>query len=248
MANSGSLSGSLHSVSLQHVLMSIETTQRTGRLVISRGVPIAYVYFAGGQWMVGERLGAPTSLAEQLVQAGMAFAQQLEFSFGIPFYQIITIPDRQFAQMLTSSGLATSEQLRAWLTQDAAEMLATMLGWQDGDFTFEDGVAFPPHRLALPLQTSMLLAGVSPLPRNTGGLSNPIDTDVVLDFTEVNPHSEGAIEVTRDQWRLLSVVDGQRPLWALAGGLRLPEEAVSQLAGELVSGNLAVEVGRVPRG
>jgi hypothetical protein len=70
----------------------------------------------------------------------------------------------------------------------------------------------------------------------------------VIDFAEVNPQSDTPIQVSRDQWRLLTMVDGRTPLWMIAEALQAPEPIILQLAGELVAANIAVFAGRTSTG
>ena len=72
-----------------------------------------------------------------------------------------------------------------------------------------------------------------------------ISPDAVLDFADIDPRSGSAVEVTRDQWKVLTVVDGQTPLWALAESLAAPPHVVQQIAGELVAAKVVVVRGHV---
>jgi hypothetical protein len=53
------------------------------------------------------------------------------------------------------------------------------------------------------------------------------------------------VQLTRDQWRLLTAVDGKLPLWAIIADLAAPEVAILRLAAELHAAGIVTVVGRI---
>jgi hypothetical protein len=245
-----SLAGTFQQYPLPDVLGIIEKGQRSGRLVANGAGRVAHVYIASGQWVHAERLGMGLSLAEQLVNAGLVNPQQLASKVGLRLEDTLTLPDAQFVRMLTTSDLLTQQQLHQWVMDDAVTLLAHMLTWTDGEFHFEDGVPVPAGQLVLPLPLTQLLGRALQTARGSaaGHDVTPAPAEVVIAFADIDASSEQAIQLTRDQWRLLSAVDGQAPLWAIARALQAPEPVLLRAAAELVAADIAVIVGRVPPG
>src|SRR5258706_8536065 len=214
-----SLAGNLRQYALVDLLRAIESEQRGGRLMLQRGERRAFIYFSGGQWLLVERVGSSLVLAHHLARVGLITPEQFESSLGVPFVEAGQIPDVQVVRALITSRQLSQEQLRAFAENDALDLLAHVLSWPDGDFAFEDGVALPPGRVALPLPVGQLVAqvqqvrGSTPPPRPTRPVAAvpPISPQTVVDFAEVDPASGEMIQLTRDQWRLLTAVDGQGP-------------------------------------
>jgi hypothetical protein len=244
------LAGNFQQYPLPDVLGLIESGQRTGRLVAGRGAPMAHIYVVNGQWVNGERLGTGLTLAEQLVQAGLLTSAQLADLLGIQVEDTITLADSQLVRMLIGARILTQEQLQAWAMADAAAMLSIMLTWTDADFQFEDGVPVPAGQLVLPLPLGQVLAQALQTARGPTSSHDlaPLPPEVVLAFADVDPAGELAIQLTRDQWRMLTMVDGQMPLWQIADRLHAPEQLLLRVAAELVAADLAVIVGRVMPG
>ena len=242
------LSGSFREYPLADVLHFIEGGQRSGRLAVGRGSPMAHIYFSMGQWIAGERLGATVTLAQELDRAGIVPAAAVESALGLPFDATITMTDTQLMGALMNAGALTSEQLNAFAFQDAVAMLATMLQWTDGEFFLEEGIPVPTGILAVPLSIGAILAQAMQVARPQPTVAAPLAPEVVIDFAEINPQSDTPIQVTRDQWRLLTMVDGRAPLWVIAEALQAPEPIILQLAGELVAANIAVIAGRAGTG
>lgn len=246
-----SLAGSLRQVALAEVLRGIESNQRTGKLNIERGPLRAEIYFGGGQWLLLERSGDNAPIAHHLAQTGLITPQQFQAATGISLAQAGMMPDMQSIRMLINARILTQEQLRGWFHQDALSLLTVLLGWADGDFTFEDGAQVPPGRVALPLPVTALLGQAMQTLHSGGSFSRevaPLSPDTVVDFAEVDPRAPGSVHISREQWRLLTMVDGQMPLWAIAQALQAPEHVILQLAGELASMGVVSVVGSVAPG
>src|SRR5258706_5087637 len=214
-----SLAGNLRQYALVDLLRAIESEQRGGRLMLQRGERRAFIYFSGGQWLLVERVGSSLVLAHHLARVGLITPEQFESSLGVPFVEAGQIPDVQVVRALITSRQLSQEQLRAFAENDALDLLAHVLSWPDGDFAFEDGVALPPGRVALPLPVGQLIAqlqqvrGSTPPPRPTGPVAAvaPISPQTVIDFAEVDPANGEMIQLTRDQCRVLPAEYGQGP-------------------------------------
>ncbi|MGZ3638438.1 MAG: DUF4388 domain-containing protein [Ktedonobacterales bacterium] len=244
------LAGNLRQYALTDVLRVIESGQRTGMLLLSRGKLRAAIYFSGGQWLLAERLGSGLVLAQQLERVGLVSREQFEAALGVPFVQAGSLTDVQVVRALIGAGLLTQEQLRTFAVDDAVALLTVVLGWPDGEFVFEEGIGLQQGRVALPLPVAPLVtqamrfarvSAPTPAPREVV----PLAPESVIAFAEVDPESRTSIQLTRDQWKLLTAVDGQLPLWAIVQRLQAPEAMVLRLAAELVASGVAVVVGRV---
>jgi hypothetical protein len=242
------LGGTFREYPLPDVLHFIEGGQRSGRLAVGRGSPLAYVYFSMGQWLAGERHGATVTLAQQLDLAGIVPAPAMEAALGLPFDATASMTDIELVTALLNAGVLTQAQLSAFAFQDAVQMLTTMLQWTDGEFFFEEGIPVPHGLLTVQLSIGAILAQASQAARPQPAVAAPLAPEVVIDFAEINPQSDAPVRVTRDQWRLLTMVDGHMPLWAIAEALQAPEPIILQLAGELVAANVAIIAGRAGSG
>lgn len=241
------LSGSFRQYPLAEVLRIIENGRLTGRLVAGIDGPLAHIYFGGGRWLYGERLGVTLSLAQQLIQAGMVAPQYVEDALGMRYDDLIRVPDVQIAHALIDARLFSYDQLYSWALTDAHDMLSVVAQWVDGEFVFEDDIPAPSDRLVTEFPLSAL--GASDASQPPAGVSAPGPTpgpEAIINFAEVDLASGGSVQLTRDQWRLLTMVDGRMPLWAIADALLAPEEVILRIAGELVAGDLAVVVGQAP--
>jgi hypothetical protein len=243
------LTGNLRQIGLTDVLRMIEHGQQTGVLTLNRGKLQAIIYFSGGQWLLAERVGAAGSLVQQLVQAGYISSEQVESITGVPFSQAISRSDMQMVRALISTHVLSQEQLRAYRQDDACALLTTLLSWPDGDFSFSEGVQLPSGRVALPLPVSVLVSQALSQARSRGTLPSrevvPLSPETVIAWADVDPDSGMNVQLTRDQWRLLTAVDGKLPLWAIVSDLAAPEVAILRLAAELQAAGIVTVVGPI---
>ena len=268
------LSGNLRQFALPDILRVIESGQRTGVLVLSRGKLRAAIYFSAGQWLLAERIGSSLLLAQQLARVGLITPEQFEAAIGIPFAEAGEVPDVQIVRTLIGAHLLNHDDLRTFAVDDAVNLLTIMLGWPDGDFFFEDGTPPPQGRLALPLPVGPLVAqalryaqasgAVAPangangandmsgmhsapsanaMPHQTPRPRAVVGLDAVLDFAEIEPEAGAAVQLTQDQWRFLTAVDGRLPLGAVIHRLQAPEHVILRLAAELLASRVLVVVG-----
>lgn len=240
--------GTFRQYSFSDVLRAIETNHRTGRLIISNGNLRAAIYCAEGQWLLAERSGPGQLLAQQFVKAGLVTPEQIEAANSVSYANAGAIPDVQLVRALISSRTVTQEQLRTWAASDAVALLAVVLGWMDGQFVFEDNVGIPPGRVAIPLPLGPLVAQAVRRLQVTGSAreTTAVSPEAIVDFVEVDPNIGTAVQLTRDQWRLLTAVDGATPLWAITRTLQAPESTVLRLAGELMATGVVMVTGRAP--
>src|SRR5262249_23366574 len=194
------LAGNLQQFALPDVLRAIENGQRTGIFVITNDKLQANIYFSGGQWLLAERVGSVQLLAHQLARVGFLTPEVFEDIFGVAFAQAGSIGDTQLVRGLIAHGVLTPEQLRAFALQGATTLLGVTRTWREGDFIFEDGVALPQGRVALPLPVGPLIAQALQLARPNQPAREPVALapEAVLDFAEVDPNSSSGVEVTRD--------------------------------------------------
>lgn len=243
--NAMALAGTFRQYPLPEVLELLESGQRTGRLEVRGTGRRAHIYVLSGKWVRGERMGLGLTLSEQLIQAGLLTPEKLYEALGITVNDTLTLPDEQLLRMLFSSQVVSLDDVREWAASDAASMISYMLTWPDGEFRFDDGIPVPAGELTLPLPLSHLLARA--FPTRAPSDVEPLSPEAVIAFADVEPSMSQPVQVSRDQWRLLSEVNGRRALWEIAETLEAPEKLLLQVAGELVANELAVIVDRKPQ-
>lgn len=238
------LMGNLRQFALPNVLHAIESGQRTGRLRLAYNGLEGGIYFSGGQLVLVERAGLNFSLAQQFLRAGLISPEQIEGATGLPAAQAQSLPDVQAVRALINARVLTQDQLRAWAVDDAVTMLGSAFSWPEGDFLFEDGVMSPQGRVALPLAITPLIEQAQRRLRDQSMRNPPpLSPEMVVDFAEVDPEGE-VISISREQWALLTKVDGAASLLLISQAMRQPELTTMRLASQLAAAGVLTVVGR----
>ena len=238
------LMGNLRQFALPNLLHSIEINQRTGRLRIAYNGLEGAIYFSGGQLLLVERAGLNYPLAQQFLRARLISPEQIEAATGLPADKAQMLPDVQAVRALISARVLTQEQLRSWAMDDAVTMLSSIFPWPEGDFLFEDGVMIPAGRVAMPLAVGPLIEQAQRRLRDSAVRNPPpLSPEMVVDFAEVDPDGD-PIRLTREQWSLLTHVDGHASLLAISQRVGQPELAIMRLASQLSVSGIITVVGR----
>lgn len=239
------LTGNLRQYALPDVLRSIETSQRTGRLRLAYNGLEGVIYFSGGQLLLVERAGQSLTLAQQFLRARLISAEQLEQATNQPVAQAQALPDTQIVRALIAARILTQDQLRAWAVDDAVTLLSSVFAWTEGDFLFEDGAIIPSRRVALPLSVSPLIEQAQRRVRDSATRNpTPLSPEMVVDFAEIDPNKAEMVRITREQWRLLTYVNGQDSLLTISQQIGEAELQTLRLAGQLAAAGVVVVVGR----
>lgn len=75
--------------------------------------------------------------------------------------------------------------------------------------------------------------------------SLPVHPDALIIFPQIGKHATGSVTLTRDQWRVLTMVDGHSSPRAIAANLQAPEPVVMRILGELLNNGI-VQMGSFP--
>lgn len=238
------LAGSLHQTPLLDILSGISAEQRDGCLTLTDGRLRAEIYFGRGQWLAAERVPVGPPLTEQFVEMGFMTPEQIEEVILVPFDEAAVLNDSQIIQALMADGLLTRDQLYFWALEDASTLFNAIASWPDGDFSFVDGV-HPPQELAIvPLAIESIISATSPsrpaIPARQAAQSGgnlALRPETVLAFVDI-PDTGQMVEISREEWEVLSQIDGINPLGTIAETLQLEAQQLVSVAHQLLNRGL----------
>ncbi len=256
--------GNLRQFPLSEVLRLIGDGLRRGRLVVERGGLRADLYCDNGYLLHVWRSGPVTPLAQRWLNSRFITPAQVAQVGALASIDPFNLSDADFVQFANERNVITLDQVQEWALSDAVDLLTVLLSWRDGDYRFEEGIAAPATRLRVPLPIPAVLGQTMQRISPVQASQAPIDVaiDDVLDFADLDANDPQPVQLTRDQWRVLTMVDGESTLATIAQNLvnasatpladqqryllelRRNEEAVLRVAGELIADGLAVVRGR----
>ena len=155
----------LEQLRLSEVLSRIEVHSKTGLLNVKQGTQRVEFYFRNGKLMCIGPVRDNAPMEERLLQAGVISSEALQES------QRTIGPqpgETRLVINLMDLGYTSRDDLRAWATQEACDVLRVLLQWRSGEVQFEDNVQPPTDRLLVALSPAALLASsLLPQPLST---------------------------------------------------------------------------------
>ncbi len=232
------LAGTLRQTNLEDVLRLIGEQRRAGLLIVRSGNLSAELYVQAGRVLCVQRSGVGQSFSERLVNAGLVTPQQLGYVRAL--YQEKPIASEvDLARALLQCNYLTERDLRDWVADDAIELLVVALSWDDGEFQFVEYEVPMPGRMVIPVPIRLVLDEalhhLAQRRQRASAARVAVTLDLVLAFAEEPPLANGKVQLTPDQWRFLTAINGRTPLWEVCRLLRLPQQAALHLASELLA-------------
>src|SRR6185436_4987942 len=151
MANA-SLQGDLDSFRLPEVLTFLNTTRKTGTLVVESASWKSSIFFEGGALVYATSNQASLRLGEMLVRKKKISSEQFE--------QIDTFIQHdggRFGQIAVQQGVLSEDELRDLLKIQVSEILFDAFVWKDGMFFFIDEMALPPYAITIAVDLANLI-------------------------------------------------------------------------------------------
>jgi hypothetical protein len=145
----------------------------------------------------------------------------------------------ELARALWQKEYLSREDLRQWVLADAIELLVVLLSWSEGDLVFEEGATPQPGRMVIPVPIALVLEEalrhISQRRQQSSPLRVAVSPDLVLDFAEEVDAGEGEREITPEQWRFLTGIDGRASLAEVAESLGMGASGAVRVASELLA-------------
>ncbi len=227
------LEGTLDAFSLPDIFQLLSFTKKTGTLHLRRGDCHGAVHLRDGAVTGGRADISRQELGRRLLGAGLVDDEVLASAAE----DLAADPSMSLAQLLVRKGELPRETATAHAAEQVADTVFSLLRWPDGEFAFVVDEADPDDLGAAVPVEEVVAEGQRRIEAWNEMVEHVPAPDVVV---AVNPAPPGDVAAQRDEWSLLSLVDGRRTvaeLVALSG--RGEYAVVSALAG-LISRRLLV--------
>jgi hypothetical protein len=226
------LEGTLDAFSLPDIFQLLSYTKKTGTLHLRREDSHGVVHLRDGA-VTGARSDVRRQqLGRRIVGAGVVDDDTLADAVS----RVSADPSCGLARALADSGSLSEEFARALAAEQASDAVFDLLRWPDGEFAFVVDETDPDDLGATIAVEDIVAEGQRRL--QTWAQADMPDGDAVISLATA-PTDDPVL--TRDEWTLLSLVDGRRTvgdLVVLSG--RGEYVAVSALAGLVERGLLVV--------
>lgn len=227
------LEGSLDAFSLPDVFQLLISTRKTGGLHVRRADAHGVVYFSSGALCGATSDASRQVLARRLVAACEVSADLLSAAVD----RAVAEPGMGAARALAELSGVDSEMLRAATLEQVVDSVFDVFRWPDGDFAFSVDEANPDD-VGLIIEANEVVEQASQRLRHWESIAPHVrDLNNVLALA---PTITDDAVINKDEWTLLSLLDGSRSVAAVVELVGSGEYVVVSKLAELVERGLLV--------
>jgi predicted regulator of Ras-like GTPase activity (Roadblock/LC7/MglB family) len=236
------LEGNLEEFNIVAVLQTVASGGMTGTLTVRDATHKAVIFFAEGCIVHAESTLEEDRLGEILVRTRRVSQGQLDKAAQ---RQLRLESGKRLGQILVEANLITRDDLVMAVQIQILEVMSQLLLWSRGQWRFDFGQPDPNNITpAEAMSVDEILSGQILL---LDTVEPVYDRSAVLNAVyEVTPGRSldpARITLDRDEWRVLSAMDGRSPLREVAHRVGLDPAHVAHLVSELVAVELLHQVG-----
>ena len=230
------LKGSLKDFSLTQLLNLVRLAHKTGSLNIDEGSGPLRIYCQDGRLTHIASDGRKSVLADGLLGAGRITGEQLKMVRP----HLAVNSDKELALRLMDAGLVSREDVFAAVRQQSLELIFPAFAWSRGSFAFEAGARPPDDAIHLSEDLDAVILEGGRRIRETVRLEEAIPSlDVVPRLTAQRETRMRNVNLTADQWKVISFINGRNSLRRIADFTGINEYQARKVMQELVAAGLA---------
>lgn len=237
------LTGTLDDFTLADVLRLVSIARKTGRLDVKGPGARGSIFFADGDVTHARSEPAARSLGEHLVERGILTPGQLAKA------QASSKTKEGVSGALLASEMVSQQELSTAARAVIEDAVFELWGLQEGEFSWAGGSP-PATEVNLAISVENLIMEATRRREELATMRRTLPADETVFALAPEPVGrrapEGAISLTRDQWRVLAQVDGQRTVAEIAEASGLGSDAVLTVLHGLLRSGLIVRRGGDP--
>lgn len=201
--------GNIRDTSLVKILVQLNRNQRSGTLSVSTTSYTKKIYLSGGDLIFASSSFDDDRLGEMLLKAGKISVEQYDKSVEI----LKSSRNRRQGAILVELGYLTPKDLFWGVKYQVNEIIHSMFLIEEGDYEFREGELPTQEVITLRMSVGNLIyAGVNKIVNWTRIRKEMPHTDSVLKLSEDPLSLFQNIELTQQDKKILSLVDGKRTI------------------------------------
>ncbi|MFN2187722.1 MAG: DUF4388 domain-containing protein [Candidatus Promineifilaceae bacterium] len=219
------LKGNLHDFSTTQLLNLIALARKTGTLTIE-GSDVAQMSFRDGKLVLANMGTNSNSLAYVLEDAGILTHQQGE----IIRTKAKGTSDKQLGHLLIKAGYVTQSDIIQSVRRHTLDVVFRLFTWVEGLFLFDSNSIPSSDRITVPIDLESVIMEGSRRLKEWEVLQAEIpDLDVSLRFSD-RPNSRlRNINLTVEEWRVVSFVSPKNSIRQIAEAIHLNEFQIRKI-------------------
>jgi hypothetical protein len=240
------IKGNLRDFSISHLLNLINLAQKSGALVIKGTNGAATVFFNNGKLSYAQVGTEENNLVSILHKANKLSAAQ---------YKAISaregnINDKEFGLLLINANYFTRQDIILVLQNHFVDIVVQLFSWVEGFFQFENEAIPPKDKVTVRVNLENIILEGSRRSNEMEYLQDEIpNLDLALKFADRPGANVQKINLSQDEWRVVSYINPKNTMKQIAKATNLDENQFRRIAFRLLQAGI-IEIVRpagVPR-
>lgn len=237
------LKGNLRDFSTTQLLNLINLARKTGTLTIE-GSSEAQMSFREGKLIYAAMGDDGSDLAHVLYRAGKLTEKQLQIIKS----RAQGTSDKQLGHLLIQAGYVTQSDIIQSVRQHVLDVAYKLFTWAEGLFRFEANELPSSDRITIPIDLESVIMEGSRRLKEWERLQDEVpDLDVSLQFTERPDARLRNINLTVEEWRVVSFINPRNTLRQIARANNLSDFQIRRIVYGLLQAGLVEFVNGAPR-
>jgi hypothetical protein len=229
------IEGPLKELSIHDVFQLLDLGRKTGRLQVASELRAdeGVVYFHGGRVVQASIRSKPMTVEDVLVQSGRVDPADLERARE---FQAQMGNGTTAADILVQAGAITTREIEKVERQQVESVVFELMSWREGFFTFEEVTPEEiPGSAHFQVATESLLMEAARRIDEWSRIADVVpDVNTVPALAAEGDH-ESALDLLPGEWEVLSMIDAERDVAAIAAALTRSEFDVAKIVFGLVA-------------
>lgn len=237
------LKGRLKDFGITQLLNLVNLARKTGTLYLESPEGKAFLCFRQGKLIYSALRGEEKNLLALLQEAGKLTKKQVQIIES----NMAGKADRDIAMMLVQAGHIKQRDVASSMHQYVSGQMYHIFSWQEGTFRFEPGSLPIQGKMTVSIALENVIMEGSRRLKEWERLQDEVpDLDVALKFAERPTTPLRDINLTVEEWRVISFVNPRNTIRRIAQSNNMSEFQIRKIAYRLLQAGL-VEFVHAPR-
>jgi hypothetical protein len=236
------LKGNLRDFSTTQLLNLISLARKTGTLTIE-GREVAYMSFREGKLVYASLGESGSNLAQILQRAGKLSEEQSRIIQS----RAQGTGDKQLGHLLIQAGYVTQSDIIQSVRQHVLDIVYKLFTWVEGLFRFDANRLPPTDRITIPIDLESVIMEGSRRLKEWERLQEELpDLDISLRFTDRPDARLRNINLTVEEWRVVSFINPRNTVRQIAQANNLSEFQIRRIVYGMLQAGL-VQIVQQPK-
>ena len=225
--------GKLRDFSLKQLLNLVYQRRKSGALSITKDPSnIAELFFDKGKLTYASLSNKPNTLAALMAQINKLTQKEAESIAASNRFQ----SDKQLGRVLIQTGRVSQEEMLQALRQNMMDVVHTVFNWEDGTFVFDEQRKPSVKRITIPLSLEKMVVDENSQPQKAATPQSDTlsSLDVMLRFTEGRGRNLRSINLSIDEWRVISFINPRNTVADIARHNQMSHDEVRRIVSKLI--------------